>query len=231
MLLLKILLYLLLVIAGILLGYALLTLIGYLVPYNRKFRPAEEGIDIYIGTNGLHTDFILPCRNHCFDWTQWIANKDFLTELSENTFLSFGWGDKAIYLDLPSWEKLTVGLTLKTLLWPTPTIMRLTAHKTLPQDKKELYPTRITEKQYKALCHYIFDTFALDQSKNVMRIPKVEGKTFTPNDNFYQSKGQYHAFNTCNTWVNKGLRRVGVRTALWSPFYSGIFYQFYKEMS
>ena len=125
MLLLKIFLFALLLIIGILLSYALLTLIGIIVPSNKKFKPAENGITIYISTNGLHTDFILPCVNDFFDWTKWVSNQDYSSELSKDHYLSFGWGDRAIYLDLDSWDNLTIALTLKTLLWPTPTFCLL----------------------------------------------------------------------------------------------------------
>jgi len=220
MLLLKIFLFALLLIIGILLGYALITLIGIIVPSNKKFKPAENGITIYISTNGLHTDFILPCVNDFFDWTKWVSNQDYSSDLSKDHYLSFGWGDRAIYLDLDSWDNLTVALTLKTLLWPTPTLMRLTAHEDLPQNKKMIHQTSITQEQYIKLCQYIFDTFTLDSGKKEIRIEGVEGVSFTANDNFYQANGKYHAFNTCNNWVNRGLRQIGVRTALWSPLYN-----------
>ena len=39
------------------------------------------------------------------------------------------------------------------------------------------------------------------------------------------SAGSYHAFNTCNSWTNRVLASIGVRTAMWSPTDHAILYQ------
>ena len=46
----------------------------------------------------------------------------------------------------------------------------------------------------------------------------VPGHSYAPNDAFYEAKGSYNAFNTCNAWIGEGLRAAGVAASLWTPF-------------
>ena len=43
------------------------------------------------------------------------------------------------------------------------------------------------------------------------------------NDAFYDAKGKYSFFETCNTWANDGLKEAGQKAALWTPSDLGIF--------
>jgi len=198
-------------ILGILLGYSLFALLGSLIPIHRKF-VAPIG-------------FILPCKNEVFDWAKVINPENFDLPLDETSILAFGWGDKAIYLDIVEWNELTVKMGLETLFLPTPTIMQVTAYQQLPTDKLTIKKTRISNSQYQQLCQFILESFVVDATQTIQLIPEAG---YTPNDNFYQALGKYHAFYTCNTWVNQALRKIGVRTALWTSLDKGIFYQFEK---
>ena len=46
-------------------------------------------------------------------------------------------------------------------------------------------------------------------------------------NSFYEAKGSYSFFYTCNTWANNGLKAMGQKAALWTPSDFGIF-QHYK---
>ena len=210
---------------GLVLGYFLLTLLGMLIPMNRNFKKITNGINIGISTNGMHTDFILPIKNEIFDWTKIIDMANYDLSINSDTKLGIGWGDKAIYLDIETWGELTLKMGLATLFLPTPTILHVTAYKQLPTETLKVRYTSVSASQYLQLCHYISAYFKMDGQQKVQLI---ENAGYMPNDNFYHAIGKYHAFQTCNTWVNKGLRQVGIKTALWSPLDKGIFYQFEK---
>jgi len=171
----------------------------------------------------MHTDFILPTKNEIFDWTQIIDSQYYETTLQENTHLGIGWGDKSIYLDIATWGELTFKMGLATLFLPTPTILHITVYPTLPNSDIKISKTTISQNQYLQLCEFIMAYFKVDANQ---KIQHIENAGYTANDNFYHAIGKYHAFVTCNTWVNKGLKRIGVRTSLWTPLDKGIFYQF-----
>ena len=56
-----------------LLSYGLLvTLLSY-VPVNaNQFATDEQKVDIYILSNGVHTDIVVPVKNEFCDWTKTI---------------------------------------------------------------------------------------------------------------------------------------------------------------
>lgn len=226
MLILKIIGVIILVLIGIIIAYLLLLPLGAIIPINRKYAATKNGIDIYVSTNGMHVDFILPTQNHLFDWTKIADSKPFDKDLSEYPYLGIGWGDWGFYIELDEWKNLTAKLALKTLLNPTTTtLMHITGYNQLPDDSLKVEKIALSYSQYVHLCGYIYKYFKLDSNQEIMLLPELG---YTPNDNFYKAIGSYHALHTCNYWVNKGLKKIGVRTALWSPLDRGIFYQLGK---
>ena len=210
---------------GLVLTYLLLLPFGAWIPINRKFKPVKNGIDIFLSTNGMHTDFILPTRNKLFDWSTIIDSQPYEKDLHSYPYLGVGWGDPGFYLELESWDKLSVKIAAKAMLMPTSTIMHIIGYEDLPQDTLTVEKITISHSQYLHLCSYIYNDFTLNDNQKINLIP---GVGYSNNDNFYHANGVYHAFHTCNYWVNKGLKKIGVRTSLWSPFDRGIFYQLNK---
>lgn len=207
---------------------SLLMILGIIIPKNRRFNENAEGVTIYLTSNGYHTDFILPIQQELFNWQPFIDLENYAITNKDTGYLGLGWGDRAIYLDLAEWSELTLKMGLKTLFWPTPPLLHVTAYDKLPmEDKKlkQLQSITLSPNQYLQLCHYILGFFKVDKQLNVQLL---KGKGYTPNDNFYEAIGKYHLFNTCNTWVSRGLSRIGVRTAWWTPIDRGIFYQLQK---
>lgn len=205
-------------------AYFLFAFFGTLIPHNRKFRPPSNGVTLYLSTNGMHTDFVLPTKNELFDWAQIIDNQNFKLNFTSSTYFGIGWGDRAIYLDIAEWSELTFNMGLKTLFLPTDSILHVTAYESVPSvDNLVVKKTIISNQQYLQLCQFIVAYFKLDNNQQVQLIKNAG---YTENDNFYQANGKYHALYTCNTWINRGLKNIGVRTPLWTPLDKGIFYQF-----
>jgi len=216
----------LLVVILIVLAYLILIPLGSLIPINLKYQPVKDGVEVYLSTNGMHVDFILPTQNHLFDWNQLIDSQPFAKKINAYPFLGLGWGDWGFYVELDEWENLSPKLAAKTLLNPkTPTLMHITGYDKLPYEKLEVAKIVISNTQYLKLCDFIQTGFALDENQEIDHLP---GLGYTEHDNFYKGQGSYHAFHTCNYWVNKGLKKIGVRTPLWSPLDKGIFYQLEK---
>lgn len=223
---LKIIGFILLVLIGSILLYLLLLPLGAIIPINRKYKAVNKGIEIFLTTNGMHVDFVVPTQNSLFDWTQITDSTPFDKPLSEYPFLGIGWGDWGFYVELDAWENLSAKLAMKTLLNPTTTtLMHLTGYDQLPVETLKVEKITLSKSQYLRLCSFILEYFAMDDQQKTILLPQLG---YTPNDNFYQAKGRYHALHTCNYWVNKGLKKVGVRTAIWSPLDKGIFYQLQK---
>lgn len=51
-------------------------------------------------------------------------------------------------------------------------------------------------------------------------------KPYGDHDAFYEAKGRYSLFHTCNTWANNALKACGQKACWWTPFSTGIRYQY-----
>lgn len=213
---------LLLLMLLIVVTYLLFLPIGTLIPVNRKYKPPQNGVDIFVSTNGMHVDFIVPTQHKLFDWTKIIDHAPYEKLLAEYPYLGIGWGDPGFYLELETWDKLSLKIAAKALLLPTSTIMHVTGYETLPTETLRVERISLSPNSFVQLSSFIYSAFNLTEKQQLDLIP---GVGYSTHDNFYKAKGVYHAFHTCNYWVNKGLKRIGVRTALWSPLERGIFYQ------
>ena len=80
----------------------------------------------------------------------------------------------------------------------------------------------VTKTTFKKLQDYIVSYIKLQDGKSQLidccRYPNVH-------DNFYEANGSYHLFRTCNVWTNQVLINAGIKTAIWTPFDSGILAQ------
>ncbi len=219
------------------LGYSFLTILaivllfvaalylGALVPVNRKFQLLENGIDIFVSTNGMHLDFIVPAQNKLMDWTQIVDSRPFKKPLQEYTYLGIGWGAPEFYLELETWDNVPFDVGFRALAIPSPTIMHLIGYDELPYQDLKVRKITISPSQYLHLCSYIYNSFKLDEENRIQLIP---GAGYTENDNFYHAEGNYHLFHTCNYWINKGLKKIGVYAPVWSPLEKRVLYQLDK---
>ena len=67
----------LLAIAAIPALYLLAALVGSLVPVNRGWSEPDEGITIYLASNGIHADLILPAEAQGLDWRPLLPEQRF----------------------------------------------------------------------------------------------------------------------------------------------------------
>lgn len=196
--------------------------LGYIlsmIPRHKSFLESERIATIYLYSNGVHTDFILPVQHPAMNWWQFLSAKDYP---SDTQYLAIGWGDRGFYLDTPTWAELKLKTAFNAMILPSPTLMHITAHAALPTDGKKFTCVALTHQQYAALCQYIKETFRLNSAG---QIELLKGCSYGENDQFYEANGHYTGLQTCNQWINKGLNKIGVRSAVWTISDRGIFYQ------
>ncbi len=88
--------------------YVLAALVLSIIPINPNFKsfPNDSaGIDIYVRSNGVHTDIVLPLSDEV---RALIPQADLHNGDGQLKYVSFGWGDKGFYLDAPTWADLKV---------------------------------------------------------------------------------------------------------------------------
>ncbi|HSQ41200.1 MAG TPA: DUF2459 domain-containing protein [Fibrobacteraceae bacterium] len=81
---------------------------------------------------------------------------------------------------------------------------------------------KLTERQYALLVDDLWNSFQKGEKGIQIRDNSLSGET----DALYEATGKYSLFNTCNTWVNRGLKKCGQWACLWTPFEEGVFQQY-----
>lgn len=203
-----------------LLSYGLLvTLLSY-VPVNaNQFATDEQKVDIYILSNGVHTDIVVPVKNEFCDWTKTIKFEHTKAKDSTAKFLAMGWGDRGFYLETPTWADLKVSTALKATTGLSSSALHTTFYKSMKEDNycKKI---RISTLEYENLVAYIKESF----ETNSGQIIKIEtDAVYGKNDIFYEAKGSYSLFYTCNSWANQALKSAGQKAALHTLTDTGIF--------
>lgn len=195
------------------------------LPANRKQLRPEQGVKIYVVSNGIHVDLVLPVRTEAphaeADWSDKFPKADFKDVGDEHQWIGIGWGDRGFYLDTPTWAELKPSTALKAMFYLSSTVMHVKYFKTAElQESKLCRPVILREEEYARVVQYILDSFVV-QERAFSLIP---GRGYADNDNFYEAKGRYHLFKTCNVWANKGLKIAGVKTATWAPLSKAVFH-------
>jgi uncharacterized protein (TIGR02117 family) len=198
------------------------------VPINSKQKPQNEGIAIWVISNGAHTDLIMPLNNEVYDWAKFLDFQLFKPHTAQ--YISIGWGDKGFYLDTPSWAELKASVAFKALFKLSTSCLQVVLFDEIPPETKWKAKVLISPPQYQALVAFIQKRFAKDREGQLIPIdfagmPCYEHLNYV----FFEGKGQYHLFYTCNCWANEGLQIAGVKTARWAPFAKAVFYHLPTE--
>ena len=165
---------------------------------------------IYITTNGVHLDIVLPVEN---------IEPEFMNQLEilpGTKYVSFGWGDKEFYINTPEWKDLTFKTAFKALFLKSETAMHVTCYSTSYSSWRNI---KICSSQIDLLNKYIEKSFSKNENGGLQKIA-VPG--YYESDFFYEATGSFSLFNTCNVWVNKALKVTGIQPSVWSPFDFGV---------
>lgn len=206
-------------------AYHIIVFLLGLVPVNKDFEQTPGGIKIFVGTNGIHTDIIMPVKTEIFNWRETVPQEDFVSVDSTYNYVSVGWGDKGFYIKTPTWSDLTFSTAFKALFLPSDAAMHVTYIRRVPVRNERYISILVSEDQYLKLINFILPYFQKADDGSVIFIPDA---AYGNNDNFYEAYGSYNLFNTSNNWTNRALRKTGVRTALWSPLDKPIMLQLRK---
>ena len=185
------------------------------IPVNSHFKETPNGVEIFISSNGVHTNFVLPAQSEVMDWTAYLPYNHFEAVDSSFKYISFGWGDKGFYINTPTWADLTFETAFKAIFFLGNGAMHIDYHKYKPGEKDLCKRLMISEMEYLELTDFIKSSFKTDNSGKF--IP-INHPGYSQYDCFYEAKGTFSFLKTCNVWVGKGLKQAGVKTVFWTPF-------------
>lgn len=200
-------------------GYLPVAVVLSVLPANADVVQGDE-VDIYIRSNGVHLELVVPLRNEIRDWTDFLAVDEVVA--GQARLVSFGWGDRNFFLNTPQWSDLTMKTAVKAMFVNSPSAMHVDYYRSLAtnEDCKRI---SIRRDQYQAIVAYVEKSFARDAHGQPIRIA---GFQYSAVDAFYEATGSYNLFYTSNTWTNQCLKVAGLKASVWTPFDKGTLFHY-----
>lgn len=198
---------------GLPLLFALAAWLGSSIPRNGDWMEPDTGIEIFVGSNGIHTEIAMPVATDIIDWRGIFPPGDIAAPDRPYTHVSVSWGERTFFLETPTWadldpivgaRALTGGEGLMHVAWYV-----------RPAPAEDFRPMRITREEYRALAGDIAAQLAQEETRTVY-------PGYAAHDVFYSARGTYHLGNTCNQWSSDRLAAAGIRTGWWTPLTGGV---------
>lgn len=208
-------------------GYFKLALLGYVIVATllSKITVDEERntpneIVIYILTNGVHTDIVVPSRTAQIDWTEYIKPEHTEAATNEYPYLALGWGDKDFYLNTPVWADLKFSTAFNAATGLGASAIHAIYYHHIVESENCIKIT-VSKNQHMRLIGYLKNSFEINENGSFKHINTPNNYNTT--DAFYESKESYSLFKTCNSWANSGLKFSGQKAAFWTATDTGFF--------
>ena len=209
------------------LAYLAAALILGMLAVHTEWRPTPEdasGVPVWLRTNGVHADLVLPAREP-HDFTREFPRAALIDARREPSVLpfnwiAFGWGDRAFYLNTPTWADLDLGIAWRALTAQGPSAMHV-EYIRRPEDF-DVRLLWLSEDEYARLLAYVQGGFHRAPTGRPIRI---DHPGYGATDAFFEGVGSYSAVLTSNEWVRRALEHAGVHTARWAPFDRALLWQ------
>lgn len=201
---------------GVLLAIPLVYLvagqIGGTIPSNSDWVQAKRGVVVFVETNGIHTGIVVPASAAGVDWRDLVKPEHLGDPRYAGTHLAFGWGERQFYLNTPTWADLSLSTVARSAIGSDETLVHVD-HLAPPIPNDRIRTLVLSVEEYRRLSAYIRASFRLNDAGQSRPI-----KGYGPADSFYEGRGHYDAFRTCNAWTGDALRHAGVKVGAWTPF-------------
>ncbi len=89
----------------------------------------KDAVPIYILSNGVHTDIVVPVKNEVKDWRNEIQFNQTQSKDSLMNFIAFRMGRQRFLLDTPEWSDLKASTALKAAFGVSSSAMHTTFFK------------------------------------------------------------------------------------------------------
>jgi uncharacterized protein (TIGR02117 family) len=193
--------------------FALAGWIGSSIPRNPDWREPASGIEVLVGSNGVHTELVMPLVTPEKDWRRDFPAADLPVPDRGFTHVAVSWGEKEVFLNTPTWWDLSPVTVLRIAGIGGDGLLHV-SHYVRPAPSDDFRPITLTPGQYRRLVAAV--------ERSLPRGERVRYAGYGPEDVFYDAPGHYTASNTCNQWTSDMLAAAGVKTGWWTPFAGGV---------
>jgi uncharacterized protein (TIGR02117 family) len=178
----------------------------------------QKGITLYVESNGVHTDFVLPAKSSSMNWFETFPAKDFARVDTTWKWVAIGWGDKGFYLYTKTWADLKWSTAFKAAFGLSTTALHVGYKQYRPKCDEFCTQLVISPEQYGLLIQYILSSLKW----NNKQVQHILHPGYGEADTFYEANGSYSMFKTCNVWTCGGLHAIHQQCSMWSPFERGL---------
>lgn len=193
--------------------------------YDTSGEVSPPKYEVYILSNGVHTDIVLPIKSDLMDWETVFPTDDLKRKEADYRFVAIGWGDKGFYLNTPEWKDLRAKTALVAALGIGETAVHVTYYHKMLVDE-HCYRVEVDSLQLLRLRDYVLASLDTDDKGNAILIPT--DAQYGDSDAFYEARGAYSIFYSCNTWANQGLKKANMPSGIWTIFDKGILRHYKK---
>jgi len=212
--------HLLIALSAPVLAYLAAMVVLGLLPANAGWVEAEEGVVVFVNTNGVHTGIGMPVVNEVMDWRPLMPTAH-LREPIAADYVFVGYGHRAFYLETESWADLSPRLALHAAFGGAATLVHVD-HVQGPGEGAEQRALTLSKEEYRRLVAFVRARFTLDAAG---RTVPLLGRGYGAHDMFYEAEGSYSLWLTCNEWTGRALRAAGVRIGFWTPLEQAVMWR------
>lgn len=184
-------------------------------------KTTEPSVEIYLMSNGVHTDIVMPLQHQSFNWLDYAQPSHTVSGSVNARYIAIGWGDKGFYLNTPRWSDLTASTAIRAISGFNQTALHITFYEQIMENER-VVKIRVSQAQYQRLAQSIAQDFKRNAQSSIV----IQGAHYQDNDAFYEAHGRYSMFYTCNTWSNQKLKQSGIGGVWWTPFASPLITRF-----
>jgi uncharacterized protein (TIGR02117 family) len=180
-----------------------------------KEEAKDQSVEVFVLSNGVHTDIVLPYKTEQKNWSNHFPSNHTKGQKKESEFrwVAVGWGDKGFYLETPTWGDLSLKTAFKAAFGLSSAAVHVTLYNDMVESES-VKSMRLSKKQYKMLVKYIEASIREDKKGKSQLIET--NAVYGQNDAFYESRGIYSMFHTCNTWANSALKACKQKACFWT---------------
>lgn len=130
-----------------------------------------------------------------------------MVQFPDADWFEFGWGDAGFYFEVPTFDDVTLSIGARALLMPSPSVLHIATGRGSPVEvfaASDHVALKLSDQALSDVLKFV-ERSAVSPDQLV---PVLYGVSA-----FYDGRGKYHLFQTCNSWVSQVLRAGGLASA------------------
>ena len=167
---------------------------------------------ILVLSSQIHTDIAVPIDALTLADFAFLRDAGLPVDHPDASWILFGWGGRAFYLQTPTWGDLKP-LPVFRALTIDAAVMHVEILGAIAEPWPGLLDFDIPDSKYHDMLAFIRASFTESGGAPL----HIAGAHYGKTDAFFEAHGSFNALLGCNTWTAAALRRAGLRTGWWNP--------------